>query len=650
MGAGLGLLGVVGLLFGVGLYSDVLGLTDYVSIRDGVLAVGLPALYLEGPFSTGLRVAGLYEFVEQWALPGVSAAAVLIMIAIVGHRRTFIRIVDRWPRGAHGIAAVGLTLGALLAFLPVGEGQRLAVSSLVLTLGFMAILAAIGGRAMERVGTHLTRRLHRFHAQLGAGAPIVLAALLACGGLLVAVLVFDRTPHVVDGISHLFQVQTFSEGALFRPSHPLAAFFDVNTIVNDGRWYTQYTPGHTFLLLIGSWVRAPWLVSPILGAAFLFATHALGRAMFDRSTAGLGALLLLLSPFVILMFGEYYSHTSAAVWVALSLLGYVRLVDGGGRFWAILSGMTMGLCILTRPLSALGCGMAVLVDVLVHRSELRHRVFVFRCIQAASTTLIFVFLLLAYNRLVGGEWTAFGYGRAHGPGFGTQDGISALPTLGRIQLLSDALFATPVPSLLLVLPAFLGRRPHRWDWLLLAVPVCLLLVHAPVGYRDDEFGPRYLFEGVGPLALLVARGLHGFEYVALRFRPDVAPVGSVLRFRGGIAIALLCAVVLLWAPRFTYYSSDSWKWAVRSAAGDAVDEAGLRNAIVFVSAHPLHGDRLFEAVFLRNAPDPGAGSVLYALDLGDRNGELIALYPDRLVYRFADGMLSQLGRTPSAGS
>ena len=78
--------------------------------------------------------------------------------------------------------------------------------------------------------------------------------------------VFDHIPHVQDTVAQLFQAKLFAAGKLYLPSPPLPQFFDLMHVINDGRWYSQYPPGHPLLLLLGVLIHAPWIINPLLGA------------------------------------------------------------------------------------------------------------------------------------------------------------------------------------------------------------------------------------------------------------------------------------------------------------------------------------------------------------------------------------------------
>jgi hypothetical protein len=613
-------------------YSDVIGLTDYVLIDGGHLAFRLPFSGDE-VVRTPVVAADMRRLIRQVGALAVLAALLAASAVSVVRRATLVRWISRWPRGAQGAVAAALTLAAVLAYLPVGQQAGLAFYFVLALVGVALLLGGLrpfGPRAADVLGSSA--------AWLGArnGWLVAGALALALFGMAAAIsmFAFDRTAHVVDGVSHLFQARIFSQGRLYLPSHPLREFFDLDTVVNNGRWFSQYTPGHTVLLFLGEVAGASWLVNPLLGALTVLALHALGRELFDEATARVGVVLFVLSPFVLLMSAEYYSHASALLWFTLALLHYARFVKRGGTTNALLAGAFLGLCVLSRPLTALACSLPLGVDALARAPQMRREGRLAQALGGVATVVALCVVLFLYNGATTGEWLAFGYGQATGPGFGVGEADPVARGFARLRLLNDALFALPLPALFLPALAFMAGPPARWDYVLAGVLAGLLLGYAPAGYPDTEFGPRYLYEATGALALLSARGVLRLREVLGRFGaqerkgPDPrALLGS------GLVVGFLLAIVLQWYPRIAYYASPQWKWAVHDDAAVAARAAGLTNAIVFVSEPDVpEGDRWWESVFLENALPPEEGSVIFARDLGERNAELRRLYPSREAY------------------
>ena len=116
---------------------------------------------------------------------------------------------------------------------------------------------------------------------------------------------FEHIPHVTDSIKQVFHGKTFATGRLAAPSHPLKEFFDfrgtMNDMRGDGKWYSEYPPGHSFLMMLGALISAPWLINPLLGSATVLLLYYLGKELYDERTGRLAVLLGVLSPFVMIM-------------------------------------------------------------------------------------------------------------------------------------------------------------------------------------------------------------------------------------------------------------------------------------------------------------------------------------------------------------
>ncbi len=86
----------------------------------------------------------------------------------------------------------------------------------------------------------------------GVPLPVILASVFVfvfCN--LFSYFVFNHIPHVHDEIDYLFQAKLFRSGRLFAPSPCAKEAFDFPHMINNGRWYSQYTPGYPFLLTLG---------------------------------------------------------------------------------------------------------------------------------------------------------------------------------------------------------------------------------------------------------------------------------------------------------------------------------------------------------------------------------------------------------------
>ena len=130
----------------------------------------------------------------------------------------------------------------------------------------------------------------------------------------------EHVPRIHDDVAQLFQARLFAHGRLFASSPPVPQFFDMMPMINDGKWYSQYPPGHPVMLMLGVLIHAPWLINPLLGALTVVVTYFLGKEVYDEPVARLGALLLAFSPYLALTSGQFINHSVLAV-----LYGVIRV-------------------------------------------------------------------------------------------------------------------------------------------------------------------------------------------------------------------------------------------------------------------------------------------------------------------------------------
>ena len=270
------------------------------------------------------------------------------------------------------------------------------------------------------------------------------------------------------------------------------------------------------------------------------------------------------------------------------------------------------------------------------------------------------------------------YGPSHGIGFG-QGSWGPPHTLGRglrhagrtLRALNSDLFRWPLsslwPLLLTLLPARLfraraatSRGTRGATGLLFAVPAVLIGAHVFYWYHDLCFGPRYVYEALGPILVLCAAGL--LRLGDLLARLGRAPKDARSRYRPLAAVLLVCfaaAFAFGWpvlfrppqefagaapgsGPRmasyFQYYSRQYW--GVGAYPGELVDREVRERSLVFVRLLEPEVDLpqfrylSFGSAFARMRPDLRRSRVVYARDLGPRNRELAEAFPDRDVYLY----------------
>ncbi|MFC1592236.1 ArnT family glycosyltransferase, partial [Thermodesulfobacteriota bacterium] len=415
----------------------------------------------------------------------------------------------------------------------------------------------------------------------------------------------------------------------------------MNIICTD-RWYSQYPPGHCFLLLLGLLAGAPWLVNPLLGSASLVVLFLLARSCYpDARVATLSVVFFLFSPFFLFMAASHMNHTSAMFFMLLFFLGVVRTFERPGWASAVMAGAALGCALNIRPATAAVMGLPWCVYLLV-RTLRRPRAFAPRLIGFMLGAGVLLAVLLTYNYQTNGHPLQFGYnvkynvsgflGSAHlGPPHTLRGGLKN--TSNNLTALNRYLFEWPFPSLAFVFALLLpGMQRNRWDLLFMLSVLLLAVFYFFYYYQDLCFGPRFFFSPAPLLVLLTVRCLLQLPGRMARLGYDRRAVRAVVCLFVCCCFGYTLAVSM---PRLYAKYSDFY-WHVDNALYKAVTAAGIANAVVFVDVMvPPETDvpnlPVYGAGFLHNEPDL-RGPVVYAVDRGQRNPELMRAYPDRSYY------------------
>lgn len=447
-------------------------------------------------------------------------------------------------------------------------------------------------------------------------------------GLLTNQLLFRDFPNSGDEYSYQISARLFAEGKLSVPSPEPRGFFDFYHILNQGRFYGKYPPGWPALLAVGMVLGAPpWIVNQILSAAALAACFAVARRHFSPEVAIFAMLLALANPFLVINSASYFSHTACLLFVTVFLgaaLDWLR--DPASRKAALTMGACGGASFLTRPYTAFVL-MGLAGSYIAYRSWKTGTLkSLGACLLwAAVPGLSFLSLHLLYNHYQTGSalLSPFAlYNAADKPSLSV---LGDLPErlqshgLGRIIHLAKWLPLSPLFALLYVLIP--GTRTRFPGGLLAGFPVCLLAAHFFYrGTGTNQYGPRYLFEGTTALILLTACVLQSLP------RGRIILLGSVL---------FLNALGLVHYGR--YYADQIRD---RMTLYDQVERQGLRHAIVFLRT----GTGDMEPRDLTRNGIHFDGPVLYVLDRGPLNEELLKRYPDRQAFYFEYNPTTRTGR------
>ena len=348
---------------------------------------------------------------------------------------------------------------------------------------------------------------------------------------LVAVRVFEAVPHVEDEMSYVWQAKVLAHGQMTVPTPPEAHSMYIPFVVDaNGHRSAKYPPGWPMMLALGMLLGIRTWVNPLLGGLAVWLTFRLGQKLCNNLTGLLAALLTISSPFFLMISGSLDSNSWSLVLSLFFVLAWLDSFPLGNRAgpdakkplpaWltVCVAGLSLGLQVITRPLTALGVALPFFLHglVLLWRGNAAIRRHV---LAVGGIALAVGSLFLAWQFAVTGNpftdpytlWWSFdrigfgpGIGLARG-GHTLQLGIKNARTM--LTVLTKDLFGWAGLSWLFLPFGLWALRRNRAAWLTVAVLVCLVICYVFYWTPVVRYGPRYYYEGIYGLTLVSAAGI-----------------------------------------------------------------------------------------------------------------------------------------------
>jgi hypothetical protein len=527
---------------------------------------------------------------------------------------------------------------------------------LLATLLGLGVLRWLGRQVSRRLPRGRLRFRPRFLDRKDPPA-FVVPALLAASVLLPSLIALhglEAVPHVADETAYLFQAKIFAAGRIWAPPPPaaLAEFFEHEHVILAGdRWFGKYPPLYPALLALGLLAGAPWAVNPILAALTGWVVFLLGRELAGWSWGLVAWLLLLTSPFFLIMSGTFMSHAASALFVTAFLWLTIRTVRYESLAAGLGAGACVGLALFTRPYTALIAGLVGAAYGLFEWNRRLRPPWMFRALLAVAVSASF--LVAAYvfwNAMLYTVDPQLGTHALYNPsdrlGFGPDKGQGWLMTWGSwghtpakafratyrfLEFTAEYLFGWPwLLSFSLALAPFLWGRARAEAWLLASLGPALALGHMLYwATQHIAYGARYWYAAVPGLAVLSALGVRA---LARRMRGTALLAGALA---GAVTLNLGSYLPLRLAELPEY-------GAIGAGLRREVERRGLEDAVVFVRTEGV----LYNDGFFMNDPLL-RGNRLFVRDLGERNAELLDRYPGLHGYLWDGRALTPLD--PSKG-
>jgi hypothetical protein len=406
-----------------------------------------------------------------------------------------------------------------------------------------------------------------------------------------ALLVFRGAASTSDEIAQLWHAKMLVHGFLSLPVDPNREFFSLETVVDDGRWYSQFPIGGPLMAIPGAMTGHPWLTNAVLAGASAFAMYWFARHVYGEGQGRAIALLFSITPMILGMAGTWMNHVPV-LFLATCTLAVLTEWDSAATVRRRLTaagaiGCLLGFMATIRPLDAVVVSLVIGIFQLWTIARSRERIL--DLVVQALVGLVAISPLLFANRATTGNPFRFGYevqwGTNHNIGFHA-DPYGVPHTLERgldfamtyISELNFYFLAWPIPALAVVVVGLLAmRRVTRWDVLLLGFFFAQVAAYSAYWYDGEFLGPRFLYTALPALVVFVAR------------TPFLLIDRFGVRARNAVIGAIASCLLVAWGvPTLPYNvwglarQARSARSTLKEDVGEAVERAGIHNALVFV--------------------------------------------------------------------
>jgi len=471
--------------------------------------------------------------------------------------------------------------------------------------------------------------------------------------------IYDRVPHNQDAVAQYFHARMLARGAFAAPVTELCKHGHFNfsyMIMHEGKWFSQYPPGHILTLTLGMLAGMPWIVPGLVSGLTLLTVYLIAKSMSNRGVGVLAVWILIFSPFFQLMGGTFMNHTSAALYWSGALLFLVIGVNRT-KLWAFAcSGFLIVMLFATRPLTgvALGVPAATFAFFWALISNRKSRFIALSGLVIGVIPAVLFFL--AFNHGTTGDPLTMGYNLRNMSRHVKYDPSRHCITRGfqftlfRTWIMRRTLSDWPAfLSFAPILALFVSGKARKWDWLLLSTSVFLGVAYSRYHHFGPMFGPRYWYAMLPGLCILSARGLGEIINLGRGYILKASWNESCLHYQNCSWTAAMTAVILTF---FGWTINDFWLsrgpnrqrahvWVADSLGklkhwdgvnGDLlrlIQEQDIHNSVVFVAAsHHTH----YRNAFPFNSPFFDS-DVIFPLSLGSYlDSHLMSQFPGRKAY------------------
>lgn len=352
----------------------------------------------------------------------------------------------------------------------------------------------------------------------------ILVIMLVCINFVISayfnVYILESTPHVSDSAVYYRQAILLSKGHLFLHNFTRepAEAFEIWGVLKNNTVIYPYNHFWPALLGLGIKLGIPEFVNPLLSALSVFLVYLICSRLYNKKVGCIAALLYSVSPFVIIMAGDYMMHIATNFFLLAAFYCLLVYFQDDNFYFMLLSGAFFGYAFGLRQVTATFFILPIFAYfAFFYRKQLLRM----KSLSFLIGMIPLLLLFFADNAIITGNYFTV----AH-PAVGDRDILTFLHSLFSEQLLTSGLneadsalgFLPPIifygflPMFFLAfsfLPLLVLR--NKQDYLLMSIFVSLVVsqILIPAGGLHG-YGPRYFFESIFVFYILAARGMYWF--------------------------------------------------------------------------------------------------------------------------------------------
>jgi 4-amino-4-deoxy-L-arabinose transferase-like glycosyltransferase len=476
--------------------------------------------------------------------------------------------------------------------------------------------------------------------------------------------IYQRHPHVQDEVMYLWQARYMAEGRLYVQAPPVPEAFSFYMVPEKSeRWYSIFPPGWPAMLAVGVKLGAPWIINPLLAGINILLAYWFIRDLYDRRIARMSILLLGISPWFLFMGMNFMAHTFTLTCALVAVLAIQRVRHGGKIWWAALSGLSIGVASLIRPLDGVLLAVTLGAWAMFFKPRLRLGsllAFIIAGIAVGALTLPYnqaitgdplTFPLSKYYiDYYGAQSNAFGFG----PGRGLGWGIDAFPGHSPLEAVLNAflnaylinveLFGWSCGSLLLIGVLIVSGHIKRNDALMLGFILATIGIFSLYWFNGGpDFGARYWYLIIVPLVVLTVRGINVLDEKMSTGKDS--PTQSYYPVTMAVLLFMVVALVnfISWRAADKYYH-----YLGMSPNVDQLVKANQIGESLILVQGELFPD--YQSAWIFNPLDPFAEQPVFAWDGSpEMRARVLEAYLGRPVWLFAGPSVTHNGYTVIAG-